>query len=305
MKCLTATLVVTVMAGSPAFGWGYVGHRLVAENAAVAMPAPLASFFASATKGLSDASIEPDSQLKKRFGAKEKRSHYLDLEDLKMRPGEEIPSDVASARAKYGRTRLEKAGMLPWRVAEVHAALTKSFRAGDWPEVVRFAGWLSHYAADACQPLHTTSNHDGQLTGNKGIHAAFETEMIDRYRAVYRKSAVPATGFKPEPIADPAGRVIREILSAHQRVDALLQADTQTMLSVRKNNADYLKGLKKRAGEIAEQQLVRAVELTASLWHSAWTAAGRPALPDRLPPSRLPTIRGDSSSRSPRVSPRR
>ena len=41
------------------------------------------------------------------------------------------------------------------------------------------AGVMAHYIGDLSQPLHDTKNYDGQLTGQPGIHAFFETTNID------------------------------------------------------------------------------------------------------------------------------
>jgi hypothetical protein len=37
---------------------------------------------------------------------------------------------------------------------------------------------IGHYVADMHQPLHLTRNYNGQLTGNYGIHARYEGQMI-------------------------------------------------------------------------------------------------------------------------------
>lgn len=41
-------------------------------------------------------------------------------------------------------------------------------------EILFLAGDLGHYLGDAQMPLHTSLNHNGQLTGQTGIHAFFE-----------------------------------------------------------------------------------------------------------------------------------
>lgn len=285
---LPAAFLLASAGSSPLHAWGYVAHRIIAENAAAGMPDPLAAFFRSGSRSLSAASIEPDTKLKSKLGETEKRRHYLDLEDLGDTKQRGIPSDPQKARELYGSATLEQAGMLPWRVAEVHAELTAAMKRNDWPAALRLAGWLSHYVSDACQPLHTTVNFDGQKSGSRGIHAAFETEMIDGNRIHYRQIASLPEGFRPEPIADPAGKIIEVILEAHKSVAGLLKADRDAVLAMRRSRADYWKELEKRAGPIAGRQMALATRLTASYWHSAWVAAGRP-----VPPGRAPRLRAD------------
>ncbi len=38
-------------------------------------------------------------------------------------------------------------------------------------KILKYSADLSHYIGDAHVPLHTTSNHNGQLTNQVGIHA--------------------------------------------------------------------------------------------------------------------------------------
>jgi DNA-directed RNA polymerase specialized sigma24 family protein len=52
---------------------------------------------------------------------------------------------------------------------------------------------MGHYVADLAQPLHVTENHDGQLTGQKGLHHWFEENVVDAlspylYEAVFQKA---------------------------------------------------------------------------------------------------------------------
>ncbi|MGC6428813.1 MAG: hypothetical protein ACON4Y_05945 [Flavobacteriales bacterium] len=44
---------------------------------------------------------------------------------------------------------------------------------------------LGHYIADANVPLHTTINYDGQLTGQKGIHAFWESRLPELFSSEY------------------------------------------------------------------------------------------------------------------------
>ena len=55
-----------------------------------------------------------------------------------------------------------------------------------------FSAFLGHYLSDAQVPFHAALNHDGQLTGQWGIHSRFETETFERYR--------DSLDVKPKPI---------------------------------------------------------------------------------------------------------
>ena len=49
------------------------------------------------------------------------------------------------------------------------------------------------YCADAHVPFHATLNHDGQLTGQWGIHSRFESELFERYQAKLTVAPRPVT----------------------------------------------------------------------------------------------------------------
>jgi hypothetical protein len=270
------------LAPLPAFGWGFDAHRIIARSAAAAMPEPLAGFYRARLQKVASASIEPDSKLRQQLKEVEDRRHYLDMDELSRPPFKDIPASESAARARFGE-RLEKAGGLPWRVAEVHDLLRDAFVRRHAADCARLSGWLAHYVADASQPLHTTRNHDGQLTGNRGIHAAFETDLIGRRREAYAGRARLPASFSPRRVDDPAAFILEEMARAHDMVDEVLRADSQAVLLVKKQGKDYLESLEARAGELAGARLREAAANVASLWYSAWVEAGRPEMPASAP----------------------
>ena len=49
----------------------------------------------------------------------------------------------------------------------------------DLEAIVILSGLLSHFVADLTMPYHPTSNFDGWVTGNGGIHAYFEVDVLN------------------------------------------------------------------------------------------------------------------------------
>jgi len=274
-------LAIAVLTPRPVAAWGYVAHRIVVENAAPALPAPLAAFYAANLRLLSDASIEPDSLLRGREGDKEARRHYFNLDELSRPPFRDLPFDEDEARSMFGDERLERAGHLPWRILSVLDQLRDAHRKKDWAKVVSRSGWLSHYVADSYQPLHTTRNHDGRDSCNQGVHAAFETDMIDRLKARYRLETALPTTFVAEVIREPRRFVFGEILGNYELVDEILRADTAAMLAVKRQRSDYYEEMEGSVGRLARRQMSRAAATTANLWYTAWFQGGRPELPDK------------------------
>lgn len=279
MSRLLLTLLVLSASTTVASAWGFVAHRIMVENSAAALPAPMAGFYQANVSGLSDASIEPDSLLRDREGEKEARRHFIDLDELSKPPFADLPIDEQRARELYGDKRVDHAGVLPWRIVNVLNQLREAFRKKDLAGIVSRSGWLSHYVGDACQPLHTTTNFDGQLTCNQGIHSAFETDMIDRLKARYRLESALPSSFLPEVIREPRRFIFGEIFASYGLVPDLLKADTESVAAVKKQRKDYYEELERRLGALARAQMLRAETTTANLWYTAWFQAGRPALP--------------------------
>ena len=286
MRRAWTAIVLMALAAAPAWSWGFVGHRIVVESACAALPSPLREFFEAARTRVSDAAIEPDSVLKERDGEVEKRRHYINLELLAAAPFTDIPASEQEAVSRYGRRKLEDAGLLPWHIVHVQQSLRAAFQSGSWNEVVRQAGWLSHYVADAFQPLHATVNHDGQRTCNQGIHTAFETDLIDRFKADYKAGSAPAEGVDLSPVDDPATLMLQELRASHALVADLLRADTKAVKAVKSGRGDYFEEMERLAGPMARAQMRKAAATVARLWHTAWVEAGRPDPPARPPRTR-------------------
>ena len=80
---------------------------------------------------------------------------------------------------------MTKNGLLPWRAQEIHVKLVEAFTQKatySRDNIKYFSAFLGHYLSDAQVPFHAALNHDGQLTGQWGIHSRFETETFERFR---------------------------------------------------------------------------------------------------------------------------
>src|SRR5262249_26156675 len=187
-----ALLVLCPAVASP---WGFVGHRLVARKAIGTLPEPLRRAFAANADYLVEQAINPDLY---RSGPSDP-DHFLDMDALGAYPFESIPHEESAARARFGRESAAK-GRLPWKIEEVYRGLVDALRARDLPRALERAGTLCHFVADAHVPLHATDNHEGQLTGQRGLHARWESDLVERNRVQLEEAVEPAAA---QPIADP------------------------------------------------------------------------------------------------------
>jgi hypothetical protein len=259
-----------------AFAWGLTGHEIVTREAVRRLPPALAPFYGSAADLLVEKSYEPDTVLKDR-DPREPRRHYINLDELEEPPFDDLPPTHEEAEERYGEERLSGAGTLPYRVKKMMAELTQAMRSGEREAIVRSSGYLSHYVADAHQPLHLTSNFDGQKTCNAGIHDAFESGMIERFASKYGTS-IRQRNANVTVVRDPFRRLLRHMQRAYLLVQEILDADTAALEALKTQGEDYFENLDRQAGSIAEQELSSAANLVASLWQTAWVRAGKPEL---------------------------
>jgi DNA/RNA endonuclease YhcR with UshA esterase domain len=146
--------------------------------------------------------------------------------------------------------------------------------AGDWGEAVLLAADLGQYVGDCHQPLHTTKNYDGQLTGNKGIHLRYEIDMIRRN--LHRLKADPARAVY---VKEPLEHIFGTIRGTWSFVDSIMSADCQARKKDPVYGDDYYQVLWEKTGRFTIKQLSRASRILADLWYTAWIDAGRPAFP--------------------------
>ena len=236
---------------TPAVAWGFTAHRLVNRKATLTLPPPLRELFWGNTDYLAEHAIDPD--LWRGAGlAGEGPNHYLDLDAFGEWPWGTVSRVEKEHLARFGALARER-GRVPWRTAEVYRDLVAAFQAGDTPRAMERAAVLGHYVSDAHVPLHAVLNYDGQLTGQTGVHARWESDMVDRFLAE----------------ADEALRSDRASAGPRDLAD--------TPEDDRYDDA-YYSQLFAREGPRLVARLTRAAERLGSLWLSAWEEAGRPAL---------------------------
>jgi hypothetical protein len=276
-------LFVSVVADVRLGAWAFEIHRLVTEHAIPLLPAPIRPFYQFHRAFLVEHSIDPDLWRWAGFEA-ESRRHFVDLDAYGPWPFTALPRDQARAVARHGRDKVERNGTLPWRMAEIYARLVKDLgeQRGTRVESVKFfSAVLSHYVADAHMPLHTTLNHDGQRTGQHGIHSRFETDLFLRHREQVRivPVAIP-------PVHAPADFAFDTLIASFELVDDVLEADRRARGRSKQYDDDYFARLFAMTQPMLEQQLSRASAGVAAVLTGAWEKAGRPELP--LPRARTP-----------------
>jgi hypothetical protein len=274
-----AAFVVLTLLPAPAFAWGLVGHRLIMARAIDLLPPELKPFFVKHRDEIVVRAVDPDTW--RVAGWPENAHHFLDFGVLEYGkpPFTELPRDYDAALQKFGRSTLERNGLLPWRLAEFFGQLRRGFEgfgrqsAFATTDVILFSASMSHYIQDAHQPFHGTDNYDGQLTGQRGIHARFETNLIERFQS--RLTLNPPA---PKPITNPRDESFRVLIDSYELVDGILQADKKAVAGKETYDDDYYEKLFAAVKPVIDRRISEAISATASLIMGAWEAAGRPTL---------------------------
>jgi hypothetical protein len=275
----TCTFVLVALTPAPASAWGFAGHKLIMRQAIELLPPELKPFFDHFKDEVVLRVTDPD--LWRNVGWEDDPNHFLDfgVREYGAYPFEALPREYGAALEKFGDRTLRRNGLLPWREAEEFGNLRRAFEEfkRDAPyttsNVVLFSAVTAHYIQDAHQPFHATDNYDGQSTGNAGIHARFERDLIERFES--RLKLTPAAA---KPIANPRDASFEALLAGYLLVDQILKADTEAVAGKDSYDDEYFEKFFGKVQPLLERQLSGAIAATASMIVGAWDQAGRPTV---------------------------
>lgn len=276
---VAAVALAAVLQSAPAFAWGTAAHRFIMTRAIDLLPPELKPFFTHYRDQIVTRSIDPDTW--RLIGWDEDPNHFLDYgaREFGAYPFNDLPREYGAALEKFGRATLDRLGTLPWRYAEEFGNLRRAFEdfTRDSPyapsNVVLFAPVAAHYIQDAHQPLHASNNHDGQLTGNTGIHARFERDLFERFES--RLHINPAPGAPARNARDEAFAVL---LESYRLVDPILKADSEAIAGKDVYDDEYYAKFFAAVQPTLEKRIADSITATAAMIVGAWEAAGKPTL---------------------------
>ena len=282
-RVLVACLIAS-LAPSPAFAWGSAAHRYITRRAIDLLPPELKPFFEHHRDEIVLRSTDPD--VWRTAGWEDDPNHFINfgVPEFGPYPFTALPRDLGAAIEKFGTATLRKDGMLPWRAQEEFGNLRRAFEgftrhAGYAPgDVVLFAAVAAHYVQDAGQPLHATTNYDGQLTGQYGVHSRFESALFERF-----ESKMTITPAAPAAIANIRDEMFDILLKSYRLVDPVLAADKAAIAGKDTYDDAYFDAFFAGVRPVIERQLAASITRTAALWLSAWEQAGRPAVAITMP----------------------
>ncbi len=266
--------ILALLLTLPLHAWGDKGHRTVSTLALRALPPEPRGWFAGREAEVCDHASDPDHWRQDR---KEGPRHFMDLEPYGG--ADQMPRTLDEAQAKLGGDFYRR-GVVPWIIQDRWRDLVDAFRAGDPAKVAFATAILGHYIGDAHVPLHTTDNHDGQLTGQRGVHSRWESGLVERHISAEDLTVLPA-----QPDKAIFSRPWDWLKASHALIPQLLEDDrdadrTSPMGSRGKTRtAAYWMIFWSKQGPVVKQQLQLAGQHLGDAILNAWIAAGRPALP--------------------------
>jgi len=283
--------------------WGLTGHVVISRAAINALPADVPGFVKRQIDWISTRSITPDSYRAASepfIKMAEDPSHEWHLEQVAFL--KTIPrSRVEFIQALYDEyKRLEKSdpakaalanptstGMLPYTTMEVYERLKVTFRT--WRDQQRdkqptsfteqdaafYIGWLSHYIADASQPLHASIHHDGwrganpkHFTSDGALHWGFENDFVDLIGL--KDSDIQGRIAPAKTVADPFAAILAHLARSNTRVEQVYTLEQQHALTDKSNAAGR---------ELAYACTSDGAALLRDLMYTAWATSAAPAAP--------------------------
>ena len=272
MRLFPIALAIACCAPQPLAAWGRRGHEIAAALALKDLPAELAPWFQGQEEALRAHCNDPDEWRER--DPQEAPRHFLDSEPYGGPAA--VPRGIQEAAARLGPEAFQRNGQVPWTIQDCVRNLAKTFQSGDPAQAALESAILCHYVADLSVPLHTTTNYNGQLTGQNGVHARWETGLVERLG-----SWDPAP--RPVTLAEaPWSEPFQWLQSSYALVPPLLRDDAASTLAGTPGDpwnareSPYWKEFGRRQGPCVKRQLEWAGQRTAEMILLAWKVAGQP-----------------------------
>jgi len=269
---LAAGLLAGLIAPAPLAAWGNNAQRSIVNHAVDTLPNDLRPFFESNRDYLVRHVNDPLDQLDKR--PNERNNHFIELDKYGKFPFDAVPRNYKAAVSKFGKSKIDAGGLLPWQIGVYSQKLTEDLKNGKWAEAKLDAAFLANYVAEAHDPFNTTENYDGKLTGQSGVSDRFNAILVDRYGSFF-----PINPHDASFINDPTDFAFDTCLNAHSLVESLLLADRAAKRGNSSYNDEYFDRFYNLTAASLIRQLSDASTDVGSYWLTAWINAGRPQLP--------------------------
>lgn len=287
MRKLTLLLSFVIIS-QECFCWGFFAHQKINYYAVFLLPPEMMVLYKPNIEFITEHAVDPD---KRRYAvAEEGPRHYIDIDHYGKYPFDSLPHKWEDAVAKYSQITITENGIVPWWVQTMHRRLVNAFKEKDQARILKLSAEIGHYIADAHVPLHASSNHNGQLTGQQGIHGFWESRIPE---LLADKEWSFFIG-KAEYIKNPGEFIWKRVLESAAAADTVLQYERELSKKfstdkkfafedrngkvIRQYSTSYSLAYNELLKGMIERRMRSSIYAVASFWYTAWVDAGQPDL---------------------------
>ncbi|HUR12435.1 MAG TPA: zinc dependent phospholipase C family protein [Flavitalea sp.] len=280
--------VLLMVSFIPCFSWGFYGHQKINYCAVFLLPPEMLSFYKKHIDYLTQHAVDPD---KRRYAVKEEGSrHYIDMDRYGISPYESLPRKWHDAINMFSEDSLQLHGIVPWWIQTMLQRLTRAMEEKNCLNILRLSAELGHYLADAHVPLHTSSNHNGQHTGQVGIHGFWESRVPELLAEHGWDFFIGKAEYIDTPLAFTWQRILESaaasdsVLSFEKKLNDRFSPDKKYAFEprngqiVRQYSRAYTIAYDRMLHHMAERRMRASIFAVASFWYTAWVNAGQPDL---------------------------
>jgi hypothetical protein len=275
-------LCVFIMLSS---GWGFYSHQKINRLAVFTLPPAMSLFYKKNIAYLTEAATHPDSR---RYAVPDEAPrHFIDMDVYGDSAKFKLPKYWNQAVEKYGEDSLKKHGIVPWHIVRTFNQLKDAFLIGDPHAILQASAELGHYVADSNVPLHATRNYNGQLTGQNGIHALWESRLPELFFDKYDFFV-----GKAEYVPDPQAAAWAAVYQSSALVDSVLMEErlltdsspikfnyeSKGKQTIKVYSVSFSRSYHMRLDGMVERRLRSSIKMVGDLWYTAWVDAGQPDL---------------------------
>ncbi|MEO8584210.1 MAG: zinc dependent phospholipase C family protein [Flavitalea sp.] len=281
-------MMVCLLISIRSFCWGFYVHQLINYYAVFLLPPQMMGFYKPHINFISEHAVDPD---KRRYAVPEEAPrHYIDMDRYGPPPYMSLKRKWKEAISVLTEDTLKQHGIVPWWTEIMLTRLTRAFRDQDQAKILKLSAELGHYIGDAHVPLHASSNHNGQLTNQKGIHGFWESRVPELLaekdwdffigRAIYIKRPLDFIWNRVLESAVEADSVLKfeKKLSDSFPSDRKYAYEDRKGVIIKQYSREYSTAYNTMLNNMAERRFRQAVYCVSSFWYTAWVNAGQPDL---------------------------
>jgi len=268
--------------------WGFYAHKQINYYAVFLLPPEMLVLYKPNINFLAEHAVDPD---KRRYAlAAEGPRHYIDLDYYGKNAAAGLPQKWDTAAAKFTADTLYAHGIVPWWIQTMLQRLTAAFKEKNQAKILKLSAEIGHYIADAHVPLHASSNHNGQLTDQVGIHGFWESRLPELLAEKEWDFFIGKADYIQNPAAFAWKRVFESAaasdtvlqfekkLSAQFGSDQRFAYEERNGVLVRQYASAYARAYNTALQGMVERRMRQSIYAVASFWYTAWVNAGQPDL---------------------------